>query len=147
MYLWFRVGRFRRALHWLCVIAMGFSVAPAAAETGVADNAWDAPRKVVVFLQGVCTQLGGPEPSDTFGDLKELLRRPIAQGGYGYGAGDLMMYSYKGGAVFPDGVWHPNAYGPRDPIEQSIGGASLDALHEQLLLPYKAHHRNVTFVL
>jgi hypothetical protein len=97
---------------------------------------------VVVFLQGVCTQLGGPADSSTFNDLKGLLKT-----NYGYAESDFLMYSYRGGTVFPDGGWSPNAYGPTDPAATDFRTDGAAQLHNRLIIPYAAQHPDVRFIL
>ncbi|MFN0071279.1 MAG: hypothetical protein ACKVVP_07290, partial [Chloroflexota bacterium] len=101
-------------------------------------------KKVIVFLEGVCTRVGGPQATDTFKDLKEVLRGPE----FGYGAGDFLAYSYNGGAVdATTGDWTPQPYGLLDPIRTSVPREGLAALHDELLVPYRAKHPNTSFVL
>jgi hypothetical protein len=102
-------------------------------------------RKVIVLLQGVCTAIGaGTDAANTtFTALQNLLQTK----GYGYAAGDFLLYSYKGGTVDPAGVWAHRAYGLSDPIRQNFHSTSWSALHDQLLVPYHRHHPNTTFVL
>jgi YVTN family beta-propeller protein len=102
------------------------------------------PKKVVVFLQGACTSIndGTGNGGDTFNNLQDLLRKQ-----YGYNDADLLMYSYKGGFVDNNGIWHHNAYSRNDPIQQDFQTNSLAALHDQLLIPYHAKHPDTTFIL
>ncbi len=95
-------------------------------------------KKKVVLVQGACTELS----SGTFDGLKTLLK-----GQYGYAEDDFLLYSYKGGTVDANGVWRPNAYGVMDPITQDFATTDLAALHDQLLVPYRARNPNTTFVL
>jgi hypothetical protein len=100
--------------------------------------------KKVVFLQGVCSELTnsrnpGPGPFD---DLQRLLKKE-----YGYGDNDFLGYSYRGGIFDANGSWLPNTYLPMDPISQDFRTTSLAALHDQLLVPYRARYPNTTFVL
>jgi hypothetical protein len=101
-------------------------------------------RKIVVFLQGMCTSTdnGTEHVNSTFNGLREILEHQ-----YGYRSSDFLLYSYKGGYVDEAGVWHHYAYGKRDPITQNLATTSWAALHKALLLPYHAHHPNTTFVL
>jgi hypothetical protein len=101
-------------------------------------------RKIVVFLQGVCTSTdnGTEHVNSTFNGLRDFMEHQR-----GYRSNDFLLYSYKGGYVDATGVWHHYAYGKRDPITQDPATTSWAALHKALLLPYHAHHPNTTFVL
>jgi Tol biopolymer transport system component len=105
------------------------------------------PRKVVVFLQGVCTSINKGTSSvdidSSFNDLQNMLLTPE----YGYHDTDFLLYSYKGGYVDANGAWHHNAYSINDPIKQDFRTTSLNALHDNLLMPYYRVHPNTTFVL
>lgn len=101
-------------------------------------------RKVIVLLQGVCTSIdaGTGVANSTFNDLRALLNHDD-----GYRDADFLLYSYKGGVVDSNGVWHHRAYSSFDPIRQNVQTTSWSALHDQLLAPYHARHPNTTFVL
>lgn len=100
-------------------------------------------KKVIVLLQGVCTSIeDGTDIGSTFNDLRRLLKNE-----YGYMDTDFLLYSYKGGRVDDSGVWHHNAYGKEDPVKQDFRTESVSALHDQLLIPYRAKHPNTTFIL
>lgn len=111
---------------------------------GIATPPAHGSRKVIVFLEGVCSALaaGTSHTSALFGDLQALLRDR-----YGYQNSDFLLYSYKGGAVDAAGAWHHAAYGPMDPISQDFQTVSWQALHDSLLVPYHKKHPLTTFVL
>lgn len=101
-------------------------------------------RKVIVLLQGVCTSIdaGTGVANSTFNDLRALLDHDD-----GYRDADFLLYSYKGGVVDSNGVWHHRAYNSFDPIRQDVQTTSWSALQDQLLAPYHARHPNTTFIL
>jgi YVTN family beta-propeller protein len=107
------------------------------------------PRKVVVFLQGVCTAISKGTSSvdidSSFNDLQNLLLTPE----YRYKDSDFLLYSYNGGFVDKDGIWHHNAYKENNPINTDFQTLGLFTLHNQLLIPYYDHpkHQNITFIL
>ncbi|HZS89323.1 MAG TPA: hypothetical protein VFE42_17760 [Chloroflexota bacterium] len=116
----------------------------AASSTALHGMVQQPVRKIVVFLQGVCTSTdnGTEHVNSTFNGLRDFMEHQR-----GYRSSDFLLYSYKGGYVDAAGVWHHYAYGKRDPIAQDPATTSWTALHNALLVPYHAHHPNTTFVL
>ena len=102
---------------------------------------WPKSRKVIVFLQGICSSLDAQsDPMETrFSALKERLRAK------GYTAEDFLEYSYLGGEV-SEGKWAPKSYSKEVPGQQDIYGASAENLHN-LILRYRTAHPEVSFVL
>jgi hypothetical protein len=100
--------------------------------------------RVVVFIQGVYStyDASGTAPdgieAHTFDTLKQAF---IAKK---YDPAKLLDFSYAGGGVSSDGVWHPAPYGCEITDRQS--DANLAPL-EQMLKDYRAQHQKAHFTL
>ncbi len=104
------------------------------------------PRKVIVFLHGVCSEVddGVSTGSQTFNDLQKLLRKD-----YEFSNSDFLLYSYKGGSmenINGSWMWHHKSYDSFTPVNQDFQTTSVDELHN-LLIEYRDKYPNTTFIL
>ncbi len=100
--------------------------------------------RVVIFVQGVYTGLDENGTQDVgvedhaFDALKAAFRRA------GYNDAQLLDFSYVGGVVDDDGLWHPNPYGCE--ITDRPSDENLRVL-ESMLRDYRAKHPQADFTL
>jgi hypothetical protein len=103
-------------------------------------------RKVVVLLQGVCSDIDkGTSTNDSdspFVDLQKTLKKE-----YGFKDNDFLLYSYNGGTVQKDGKWYHNKYGKNDPVTKDFTTNSISTLDEQMLAKYRQANPEATFIL
>ncbi len=100
--------------------------------------------RVVVFVQGYYTTYDetGTQPTVNEGQRFNVLKNAfIAKG---YDRKSLLDFSYTGGSVTSDGVWHPNDY-TCDKTDR-VANDNLVPL-ENMLRDYKSHHKNAHFTL
>jgi hypothetical protein len=130
-----------RAILPVVALTMFLSVVPVSYPAAGATTSV-TPRKIVVFLEGVCSSIPAPPGRNVFDDLRDILEEPR----YGYGEADFIQYSYAGGKV-EGGNWYPNSYSEMVPITQDFQTTSWSRLHNDLLVPYRKAHPEATFTL
>ncbi len=102
--------------------------------------------RVVVLVQGIYTfydaASGGTQPNGIEPHRFDTLKSAFVA--KGYDRAKLLDFSYAGGTVTPDGVWHPNDYDCT--LTDRTTDQNLAPL-EQTLSDYKRQHPNVHFAL
>jgi pimeloyl-ACP methyl ester carboxylesterase len=115
----------------LAVVCTGSMSVAVRSPTALA--ATTVPRKAIVFIQGVCSELPEtPSSPNVFDALKaELIQH------WGYTGQDFLDFSYRGGSFDSQThAWHPASYIPTDPVSSTPTDTERAYLHTGLLLPY-----------
>lgn len=105
---------------------------------------YPAGTRVVIFVQGIYTSYDANGTQESVGEARRFDAMKAAFVARGYDRSVLLDFSYAGGSVSSDGIWHPATY----TCEQTDRAPATNlAPLEQMLKDYRRAHPNVHFTL